>query len=611
MRKLLGFKGAAAVIGVVALAAMTVAVAIADVPVADGDGVAPVADNNMAMGNVNCGVASNKTALIAIRRNGAAGSTNVFKDGSTVTVSVLSVSGSGLSASVPNDPNNKITLPGDWGARANNTLSQTVSSTVTLNSSTPGAGSGTVTYRATGINSSGSTITRDDQMQVSWNTGTCDTTAPVITANVQGTLGDNGWYTSNVDVSFAVVDNESDISSKSPGCDGGSVTSDTTGTTFTCTATSAGGTGSKSVTIKRDATTPTIDGQASPGPNSDGWNNTDVDVTFACDDATSGIASCGPDKTLTGEGRNQSVTGGAKDHAGNTASDAISGVNIDKHGPTAPTASFDKPKAYTDSNGVDWFKDSVIVSYGGSTDPDLTNGDPGSGVKSYSAPETLSSSGTLNYSGKATDRADNDSSATSGTVKVDADNPSLQVTGCPSAALILGSSQSLSVTASDGESGLKTDPSGSVPLDTSSVGSKTKTVEAEDNVGHKVSHSCTYSVEYTFVGFSSPVDNGGVLNSAKAGQAIPLKWRLLDANNNPVTSLSSVTVTVATLSCSLGTTVDALEEYAAGSSGLQNLGNGYYQFNWKSPSTYANSCKTLKLDLGEGTPRTAVFKFTK
>jgi hypothetical protein len=441
-----------------------------------------------------------------------------------------------------------------------------------------------------------------------------DTTPPVIDymLNPATPDGDNGWYKSDVSLSWNVTENESPGSLVKTGCVDQNIISDQQETTYSCSATSDGGaSATKTVKIKRDATNPTIQGQASPAPNSDGWNNSDVDVSFACDDGTSGIASCGPNKTLTGEGRNQSVTGDAKDQAGNAASDAVSGINIDKHGPTAPAASFDKSKAYTDSIGVDWFKDSVTVSYGGSTDPDLANGDPGSGVKGYSAADSLSSSGTLNYSGKATDHADNDSSATSGTVKVDADNPSLQVTGCPSAPVLLASSQSLAVTASDAESGLKTDPSGSVSLDTSSVGSHTKTVEAEDNVGHKVSNSCTYSVSYKFVGFDSPVDNNGVLNAAKAGQAIPLKWRLLDASSNPVTNLASVKVTATSLACSLGTTTDALEEYAAGSSGLQNLGNGYYQFNWKSPTNYANSCKTLNLDLGEGSPHTALFKFTK
>jgi hypothetical protein len=118
-------------------------------------------------------------------------------------------------------------------------------------------------------------------------------------------------------------------------------------------------------------------------------------------------------------------------------------------------------------------------------------------------------------------------------------------------------------------------------------------------------------LEYTFDGFAAPVDNPPTLNIAKAGQVIPLKWRLTDANGSPLTDLASASVKVASLACSAGTTSDAIEEYAAGGSGLQNLGDGYYQLNWATPKSYAGSCKTLKLDLGEGAGQehTALFQF--
>ena len=48
-----------------------------------------------------------------------------------------------------------------------------------------------------------------------------------------------------------------------------------------------------------------------------------------------------------------------------------------------------------------------------------------------------------------------------------------------------------------------------------------------------------------------------------------------------------------------------------GASGLQNLGGGYYQLNWQAPKSYAGSCKTPQLNLSEGSPRTALFQFTK
>jgi hypothetical protein len=148
---------------------------------------------------------------------------------------------------------------------------------------------------------------------------------------------------------------------------------------------------------------------------------------------------------------------------------------------------------------------------------------------------------------------------------------------------------------------------------TSAVGPHTVTCTATDAAGNTRSASAPYSVVYRFVGFSSPLDNAPTLNVAKSGRAIPLKWRLLDANNVPVTDLTSVTLRAVTHSCSAGTTPDQVEEYAAGASGLQNQGNGYYQVNWKVPTTYAQSCKTLELDLGEGDgqDRTALFQFTK
>jgi Tol biopolymer transport system component/pimeloyl-ACP methyl ester carboxylesterase len=151
----------------------------------------------------------------------------------------------------------------------------------------------------------------------------------------------------------------------------------------------------------------------------------------------------------------------------------------------------------------------------------------------------------------------------------------------------------------------------STAADTTSVGAKSVTFSTEDHAGNNASKTCSYSVAYAFDGFFRPVDNADVLNVVKAGQAVPLKWRLTDAAGTPVTHLATAQVTVQSLSCSLGTTEDLVEELAAGASGLQNLGNGNYQLNWKMSSSYAGSCKTLRLDLGEGSFRTALFKFTK
>jgi len=123
-------------------------------------------------------------------------------------------------------------------------------------------------------------------------------------------------------------------------------------------------------------------------------------------------------------------------------------------------------------------------------------------------------------------------------------------------------------------------------------------------------------VAYQFVGFSGSVLGGGVLNVAKAGQNVTLKWRLLDAAGAPVTNLTAaaVAVTVANLTCSAGTTTAGAVTAAAGGGGnsaLRNLGAGYYQYTWSTSKSYANTCMTMRLSLGEGTTHDALFRFTK
>jgi hypothetical protein len=119
----------------------------------------------------------------------------------------------------------------------------------------------------------------------------------------------------------------------------------------------------------------------------------------------------------------------------------------------------------------------------------------------------------------------------------------------------------------------------------------------------------SYSFGYRFSGFSAPVDNPPTVNSANAGRTIPLKWRLTDANGNPITDLAGVSVTSVAGGCSASAPSDSLEEYASTNSGFKNLGDGYYQYNWQTQKSWAGSCRTLKLDLGDGQVVTALFQF--
>lgn len=163
-----------------------------------------------------------------------------------------------------------------------------------------------------------------------------DTTPPSIgyTLDPASPNGANGWYTSNVTLTWSVSEPESPSSLVKTGCVDQSVTADQAEATYSCSAESAGGSaGPVSVSIKRDATKPTIAGVAAPAPNGAGWNRTDVTVSFTCGDNLSGVALCGPNETLTSEGAGQSATGTAIDRAGNGETATVSGINIDKTAP--------------------------------------------------------------------------------------------------------------------------------------------------------------------------------------------------------------------------------------------------------------------------------------
>lgn len=113
-----------------------------------------------------------------------------------------------------------------------------------------------------------------------------DVTPPVITANVSGTTGSNGWYTSTVGILWNVNDDESDITATS-GCAALTVSADQLATTYTCTASSLGGNASESVTVKRDSTNPSVAYSGNAGLYT---VDQSVSITCATGDATSGIA---------------------------------------------------------------------------------------------------------------------------------------------------------------------------------------------------------------------------------------------------------------------------------------------------------------------------------
>ena len=121
-----------------------------------------------------------------------------------------------------------------------------------------------------------------------WRTAGLDYTPPTITPQVTGTLGNNGWYVSDVAVTWDVTDAQSPIDSTS-GCGPASVTTDTAGTSLTCTATSVGGTANATTVVKRDLKAPTLTCQ-SPAPTFP-LGQLGARLTATVTDATSGPAA--------------------------------------------------------------------------------------------------------------------------------------------------------------------------------------------------------------------------------------------------------------------------------------------------------------------------------
>ncbi len=153
---------------------------------------------------------------------------------------------------------------------------------------------------------------------------------PTITASVDPQPNAAGWNKSDVTVTFTCNDTNSGIAS----CTGPVlVTAEGAAQIVTGTAVNnAGNNASTSVSINLDKTSPAITSSGTPPPNTNGWNNTDVTVSFDCSDTLSGIATCTDPVVVTAEGVGQVVTGTAVDLADNSANAGLT-VNIDKTPP--------------------------------------------------------------------------------------------------------------------------------------------------------------------------------------------------------------------------------------------------------------------------------------
>jgi len=261
---------------------------------------------------------------------------------------------------------------------------------------------------------------------------------PVTTATLSPAPNAAGWNHSDVTVTFAASpasgglvqsitysgSGAQSIPSTTVAGNHASVTITAEGTTtLTYFATDATGISEapNHATIKLDKTPPVIAGSRTPGPNTFGWNNTDVAVSFTCTDALSGVASSSAPTTLSTEGAGQSVTGTCTDVAGNAATATVSNINIDKT-PPATTASVSPTP-----NAAGWNRTDVAVTLTASdalSGVDFTEyAIDGAAFASYTGPFAITAQGIHTVLYRSHDRAGNVESTRTLTVKIDKTPP--------------------------------------------------------------------------------------------------------------------------------------------------------------------------------------------
>lgn len=154
---------------------------------------------------------------------------------------------------------------------------------------------------------------------------------------------------------------------------------------------------------------------------------------------------------------------------------------------------------------------------------------------------------------------------------------------------------------------------GTVPdgeyIDTSSVGARTFTVNAEDNAGNTASQAHGYNVVYDFEGFFSPINNSSTLNSVNAGRAIPVKFSL--SGDQGLDIFAEDYPKSQQISCNSTAPVDGIEQtVTAGESSLSyDAGTDRYNYVWKTSKDWSGTCRQLVVKLDDGTFHRANFKF--
>ena len=405
-----------------------------------------------------------------------------------------------------------------------------------------------------------------------------DTTAPHVSGHASTKPNENGWYNSELQIQCTAYDMLSGLAAPQAAAPGlsvefsSSVVDEGEAVSAEATATdNAGNVGSFTIdNLKIDKTPPEVTGQPSTDPNDKGWYTGDVQIDYTAVDHLSGIAA--PEaaeseatiefsQTVTAEGSAVTDTGSATDNAGNVGAFIVSDLKIDK---TAPIINC---QAATLPNAMGWYNSDVTINF---TVSDAVSGlelpSEAEAGANITFTETVTAEGdNVSHTGSAIDKAGNIGSKKIENLKIDKTAPSINVISAPSGGnyIINYDTAVIRFTVSDSSSGIDgmpwatidmtptggwVSPSSNrgdavsvgggiyeVRLSLQVVGAYTVKLNAKDKADNIFQSSVPIS--FTAAGFTvewlPPISTMDIY-VMQDGSTVPVKFRLLDPNNNSV-----------------------------------------------------------------------------
>jgi Tol biopolymer transport system component len=345
----------------------------------------------------------------------------------------------------------------------------------------------------------------------------------------------------------------------------------------------------------------------SPSPDMVYFPGTHIIAFYLCSSPVSYIVSCegdvpfGTELDLTQSGT-RTFTVRAVDGEGRTATMSVSYEVLDIEPP--------KVEFRTPADGATYDLDAPVIIDFSCSDENGSGILACAGDRPNGAPLDTSTPGTHTFHVFAVDKAHHITQAKATYTVRDTRPPLIRIASpADGAAYTLGSTVSadyacISVSGARIVTCNGTVGNGSA-VDTGSVGTKTFTVSASDEAGKVATASNSYSVVYAFSGFGTPVDSNGSIGTAKAGDAIPLKFSLGGDQGLGVVA---------------GTTWQAASCSDWSSVGAPAPGQGKLSYNGSSDrytdlvatgSSWKGSCLIVDLELADGTHHSVRVRFTR